>query len=142
QIVYQISNTGINFTNSPYIPTSVPSGQQSAYASVYSQVLGLVNQPQVAYTRAGANLQLQPVGSTAFDKSVIPYYNLYAGDTWHLRKTVTLTYSFAYGLEMPPYEQDGKQVQLVYQDSTLVDTSEYLAKRKAAALSGQVYEPI
>jgi hypothetical protein len=142
QIVYQINNTGINFTNSPYIPTSVPSGQQSTYASLYAQVLGLVNQPQVAYTRSGANLQLQPVGSTAFDKSVIPYYNLYGGDTWHMRKTVTLTYSLSYGLEMPPYEQDGKQVQLVYQDSTLVDTADYLAKRKSAALAGQVYEPI
>jgi hypothetical protein len=142
QIVYQINNSGINFTNSPYIPVTVPANQQSTYASLYAQVLGMVNQPQVAYTRAGSNLQLQPVGSSAFDKSVIPYYNLYAGDTWHMRKTFTLTYSLGYGVEMPPYEENGKQVQLVYQDSTEVYTDDYLAKRKAAALAGQVYEPI
>ncbi|HTS62617.1 MAG TPA: carboxypeptidase-like regulatory domain-containing protein [Candidatus Acidoferrales bacterium] len=142
QIVYQINNSGINFTNSPYIPTSVPSNQQSTYASLYAQVLGMVNQPQVAYTRAGANLQLQPVGSSAFDKSVIPYYNVYFGDTWHMRKSFTLTYSLGYGLELPPYEQDGKQVALVFPDGTLVDTSQYLAQRKQAALGGQVYEPI
>jgi hypothetical protein len=142
QIVYQITNTGINFTNSPYIPTSVPSGQQSTYANLYAEVLGLVNQPQVAYARAGSNLQLQPVGASAFDKSVIPYYNGYFGDTWHMRKSVTLSYSVGYGLELPPYEINGKQVALVYQDQTMVDTATYLAQRISAAKAGQVYQPM
>jgi hypothetical protein len=34
QIVYQIGSSGINFTNSPYIPSSVPSSQQSNYANL------------------------------------------------------------------------------------------------------------
>ena len=140
QIVYQSASAGIN-PNSSYVPSTVPAAQVSSYMSLYNQVLGIINQPQVAYTRAGSNLQLQPVGSYAFDKSVIPYYNLYVGDTWHMRKSFTLTYSLGYGVEMPPYEWDGKQVQLVYTDSTEVITEDYLAKRKAAALAGQVYEP-
>jgi hypothetical protein len=142
QIVYQINNSGINFTNSPYIPTTVPSAQQPTYASLYSQVLGLVNQPQVAYTRAGDNLALQSVGSVAFDQSIIPYYNVYFSDTWHMKNTFTLTYGLSYGLEMPPYEINGKQVELVYQDGSLVDTEDYLAQRKKAALAGQVYNPV
>ncbi len=95
-IVYQIGSQGINFTNSPYIPATVPAGQQSNYAALYSEVLGLVNQPQVAYTRAGTNLTLQPVGSVATDQSVIPTYNLYALDTWHMKPTFTLTYGLGW----------------------------------------------
>jgi hypothetical protein len=142
QIVYQITNSGINFTNSPYIPTTVPSGQASAYQVAYAEVLGLVNQPQVAYTRAGANLAIQPVGSVAFDQSIIPYYNTYFSDTWHMKKSFTLTYGLSYGLEMPPYELGGKQVELTYADGSLVDTEDYLAQRKRAALAGQVYNPL
>ena len=47
--------------------------QQSTYANLYSEVLGLVSQPQVVYTRSGQNLTLEPVGSSAFDQSIIPY---------------------------------------------------------------------
>ncbi|MBI3681982.1 MAG: carboxypeptidase regulatory-like domain-containing protein [Acidobacteria bacterium] len=142
QIVYQIASLGINFNNSPYIPVTVPANQTSFYQNLYSEVLGLVGQPQVAYTRAGANLALQPVGSVAFDESIIAYYNAYFSDTWRMKKTFTLTYGLSYGLEMPPYEANAKQVALVYQDSSLVDTEDYLAQRKKAALAGQVYNPI
>ena len=34
QIVYQMTSTGINFTNSPYIPATVPSSQYSNYESL------------------------------------------------------------------------------------------------------------
>ena len=59
QIVYQITNSGINFTNgtgainTPYVPPTVPSAQLSTYSQYYTYVMGIVNQPQVAYTRAG-----------------------------------------------------------------------------------------
>jgi hypothetical protein len=142
QIVYQITNSGINFTNSPYIPTTVPSNQLSNYSKYYSMVLGLVNQPQVAYARSGANLNLQPVGSVAYEQSIIPYYNVYFTDTWHLRPTLTLNYGLSYTLEMPPYELTGKQVMTVGADGELIGTADYLAQRKAAALAGSVYNPI
>ena len=142
QVVYQIGSSGINFTNSPYIPASVPASQQSNYVNLYSEVLGMVFQPQVAYTRAGTNLQLQPVGDSAFDQSIIPTYNLYFTDTWKFKPSLTLTYGLGYAIEMPPYEINGKQVALVYQDGTPVSAASYLAQRKAAALAGQVYDPI
>ncbi|MBV8831368.1 MAG: carboxypeptidase regulatory-like domain-containing protein [Acidobacteriaceae bacterium] len=142
QIVYQIGSQGINFTNSPYIPSAVPSTQQSTYRNLYSEVLGLVNQPQVAYTRAGSNLTLQPVGSVATDKSIIPSYNLYISDTWHMKPNFTFTYGLSWALEMPPYELNGKQVLLVNPATgNPVDAESYLAQRKAAALQGQVYNP-
>src|SRR5262249_28291003 len=142
QIVYQISSSTINFSNSPYIPATVPTAQQSTYRNFYSEVLGLVSLPQVAYTRTGKNLDLQPVGSSAFDKSIIPYYNVYFSDSWRMKQSLTLTYGLSYTLEMPPFEKEGKQVELVDSSGNLVITEDYLAQRKKAALAGQVYNPI
>ncbi len=143
QIVYQITPTNINFGNSPYIPSTVPSANQSAYADLYAEVLGLVGQPQVAYTRLGNNLALQPVGTPAYDKSSIPSYNAYFSDSWKLKPNLTVTYSLGYALEMPPTEQAGKQVALVDSADNPVGLADFLARRKAAALQGtpQNYTP-
>jgi hypothetical protein len=141
QIVYQITSANINFTNSPYIPTSVPSSQASNYATYYSYVLGLVSQPQVAYTRQGNALNLQPVGAPAFDKATIPYYNAYFSDTWKVKPNVTLTYSLGYALEMPPTEQTGKQVVLVDSADNPIDLKSFIAQREKAALAGTSYTP-
>ena len=141
QIVYGIASTNINWANSPYIPSTVPAAQQSAYQNLYSEVLGLVTQTQVAYTRAGSNLAIQPVGSSAFDKSNIAYYSGYLGDTWKVKPNLTLVYSLGYTLEMPPVEQDGKQVVLVDSSDVPINSDSFLAQRKAMALAGQVYLP-
>ena len=141
QVVYGVGSTNINFANSPYIPATVPSAQQSLYEELYSEVLGLVTQTQVAYTRIGNNLQLQPVGSSAYDKSNIPYYNFYLGDTWKVKPNLTLVYSLGYALEMPPVEETGKQTVLVDSADNPINSTGFLAQRAAAALQGQVYLP-
>jgi hypothetical protein len=142
QVVYWINNGGIfNWSNSPYIPSTVPSSQYSSYENLYAIALGMVSNSQVDYMRAGKNLTLQPIGSVATDQSVIPYYNLYFSDTWHLKPSVTFTYGMAYALEMPPYELTGKQVVLVDQAGTPVTFRDFMAQRQTAALAGQVYMP-
>jgi hypothetical protein len=140
QIVYQVGSSGVNFGNFNY-PTSVPSNQQSNFANLYSEVLGLVNQPQVAYTRTGSNLTLQPVGTPATDLSVIPTYNLYISDTWHVKPSITLSYGLTYALELPPYEKNGSQILLLDPSGNQVSATSYLAARQSAALAGQVYNP-
>jgi Carboxypeptidase regulatory-like domain len=143
QIVYWLGDFGqLNFTNSPYIPSTVPSSQYSNYKNLYGEVLGIVPQSQVVYTRAGQDLTLQPIGSVAFNQSIIPYYNFYFSDTWKLKPTLTLTYGLAYALEMPPYELNGKQVALVDQNNQLINYEDYIAQRQKAALAGQVYNPL
>lgn len=143
QIVYQIGSYGINFTNTPYMPAGLSSNTQvSSWQNLYSEVLGLVNQPQVAYTRAGSNLALEKVGSVAYDQSIIPTYNVYFSDTWHMKPSFTLTYGLSWTLELPPYELNAKQVALVDQADSLVVTEDYIAQRKKAALAGQAYNPI
>ena len=81
------------------------------------------------------------MGSAASDKSVIPYYNFYASDTWHVKPSLTVTWSLGYALEMPPKEESGKQVMLVDTAGKPVITTDYLNARKAAALAGQTYNP-
>jgi hypothetical protein len=143
QIVYWLSNSGIlNWTNSPYIPSTVPSAQLSTYETLYAEALGIVSNSQVAYARSGAKLNLQPLGSPAFNQSIIPYYNVYFADTWHLRPSLTFTYGMAYALEMPPYEKQGRQTELVDQAGNIVTAEDFLAQRQKAALAGQIYNPI
>jgi hypothetical protein len=139
QIVYQIANTGINFTNSPYIPTTVPASQYSNYEALYAQVLGIVNQPQVTYTRSGSQLNLQPVGTPATAKAIIPYYNVYSYDTWRAKPSLTLSYGLGWNLELPPYELHGSQVVLTDANGKLIGTNDFIAQRETAALAGSSY---
>ena len=96
---------------------------------------------QVAYTRQGPTLALNPPLTHAFDKSTIPYYNVYFSDTWHMKPSFTLSYGMGWTLEMPPTEASGKQTVLVDAADEPVKTLDYLAQKKAAALQGQVYNP-
>ena len=140
-ITYQITNgTGITFPSS-VLPANLPANQTTVYTNLYAQVLGLVSQPQVMYTRSGSNLSLNPLGTPGFDQSIIPTYNLYFSDTWHMKPTFTLTYGLAYTVEMPPYEINGKQVGLVDSTGAPIVMADYLAQKQKAALAGQVYDP-
>src|SRR6185437_10630960 len=97
---------------------------------------------QVIYTRAGSDLHLLPLGTLAEQKSTIPSYSAYFSDTWRWKPTVTLNYGIGYTLEMPPVEKEGRQVELVFPDGSLVHTDAFLAQRQSAALAGQAYAPI
>lgn len=104
-------------------------------------VLGIVTETQQAFTRTGSNLTLNGPLVPAFDQSTIPYYNLYASDSWHLKPSITLTYGLGWTLEMPPVEASGKQVVLVDANDKPIVAQDYLNARKAAALQGNVYNP-
>ena len=107
----------------------------------YAMVLGIPSVTQVAYTRTAPDLAAQPVGAPVFDQSTIPFYNLYASDSWRVKPTFTLTYGLGWTLEMPPNEKDGKQIVMVGPDNKPISTEAYLKARETAALAGQVYNP-
>ena len=138
--VYQLGDSSgaglIDLSSLAGFPTS------SAATRMAAAVYGMVTDSQVAYTRTGANLALNPPLTPAFDKSTIPYYNVYFSDTWHMKPTFTLTYGLGWALEMPPVEEQGKQVELVDQSGQPVDILSYLNQRKSAALKGQVFNPV
>jgi hypothetical protein len=139
-LVYQIYDTGIAI-GSQYQPVTIASSSATAWNHLYAEVLGLVNQPQALFTRKLPSLELNPVGTPMFPRAVIPYYNAYFTDTWHLRPSLTMTYGLGYMLERPPYELTGQQVITVDADNQPISVPKYLEAKKKAALAGQVYNP-
>jgi Carboxypeptidase regulatory-like domain len=122
--------------------STVPAGVTSTtWARDAAAVLGIVTDSQIAYTRSGADLTLNPPLTHAFDQSTIPYYNVYFSDSWHMKPSFTLTYGLGWTLEMPPTEKHGKQIELVDSSGQQLDTLAYLKQRESAALAGQVYNP-
>ncbi len=122
--------------------STTPVGEDpNQWGALNAVVLGIVTQSQIAYTRQGADLALNPPLTHAEDQSTIPYYNVYWSDSWHLKPTITLTYGLGWTLEMPPTEVDGRQIELVGQNGQTIDGLAYLKQREDAALNGQVYNP-
>ena len=141
--VYQIGGAtgGLNFL-SAYVPANLPSNQIASYNNFYTEVLGIVSQPQTLYTRAGSSLALQPLGTNLDVHVVTPFYNTYFSDTWHMRKDFTLTYGMGYQIEMPPLESNSQQVLMVDQAGNQINAAAYLSTKAKMALQGQVYNPI
>ena len=139
--VYQVGEgSGIAFS-SAYEPAGLPASQVTNWSNLYGEVLGIVSQPQVMYTRSGSNLNLDTVGDPISIHAVVPSYNVYFNDSWHVRPSVTLTYGLGYAIEMPPYELQGKQVQFVDSADQPISLESYLQQKEKAALAGQVYDP-
>jgi hypothetical protein len=150
QPVYISSNSnGINMAG--YQPTicaggvtagCLPSTSLNTYNQLYNEVLGVISQPQDLYTRSGPLLTLNPPGTPMFDQSIIPTYNEYFSDTWHMKPSFTLTAGMGYQIEMPPYELNGKQVSLVDQAGNPVTAQNYLSTEYTDGLKGQIYNPV
>ncbi len=144
--VYSLGNgssgAGPSIRSTPCATTASISVSAKACDALVATDLGVVSIASQMFTRAGASLNLQPPLSNAFDKSHIPYYNVYFSDTWHMKPTFTLTYGLGWALEMPPVEENGKQAVVVDQANQPVSTTAYLASTRKAALAGQVFNPI
>jgi len=137
---YQVAGTGLSAA--AYTPPDgTAASAASAYPILFNEIMGVVNQTQVMYTRSGSNLALNPLGTPGFDQSVVPTYDTYFSDTWHVRPSLTLTYGLSWGLAMPPYEINGKQVQMVDAGGNPINIQGYLLTKEQAALQGQVYNP-
>jgi len=132
------NGSGGNVDFSSTLPAGVTANTWGALSSV---VLGIVTQSQIAYTRQGADLALNPPLTHAQDQSTIPYYNVYWSDSLHIKPSFTLTYGLGWTLEMPPTEAEGRQIELVGQNGQVIDGLAYLKQRETAALAGQVYNP-
>ena len=133
------------------------------YQNLYSMVLGIVNETQSLYTRGlgdkTSGLPLNPIGSCAIsgiaatagclssppltNNSIIPTYNIYFTDSWHLKPSFSLNYGLGYTVEMPAYEtRGGFQTVLVDQNDNIVYAQQYLKNEELAALQGNAYAPL
>ncbi len=143
--VYQLGTTsGAGINLSGYVPSDAngnPLVPTANWGRDYAATLGIVSIAQIAYTRSGKALNLNPPLTPAYDQSTIPYYNVYFSDTWRINPRFTLTYGLGWTLEMPPVEANGKQVILVDSNDKPISVTNYLNSRESAALQGQVYNP-
>ncbi len=140
--VYQLGTTsGAGINMSGFIPGTLQSSDVTNFGRDYVASLGIVSIAQIAYTRSGTQLNLNPPLTPASDQSTIPYYNVYFSDTWRVKPRFTLTYGLGWTLEMPPTEKNGKQVILVNASDQPISVENYLQNRENAALQGQVYNP-
>jgi Carboxypeptidase regulatory-like domain len=137
-----LNNSGEGSGGNVDFSSTLPQGvNPDTWGVLSSAVLGIVTQSQIAYTRSGADLALNPPLTHAFDQIRIPYYNVYWSDSWHMKPTFTLTYGLGWTLEMPPVELHGKEVELVDQAGQQLSSAAYLKQRELAALDGEVYNP-
>jgi hypothetical protein len=142
QTVYQLGTTrGAGTSMDGYTPSGLGSSDATNWGRDYAAMLGIVSVSQVAYTRSGKSLTLNPPLTPAQDKVTIPYYNFYGSDAWRLTPRFTLTFGLGWTLEMPPTERNGEQVIFVGPDNNPISTTQYLNARQTAALQGNVYNP-
>jgi hypothetical protein len=139
---YQIGGdaTGGNINYNAGIGKAATTGAFRRLADTY---YGFVTAAQVAntYSNSGGDLSLNAPLTAIGAHTTIPYYNLYVTDTWHLKPSLTLNYGASYAIEMPPTERDGNQVMFTDVSGNAIRVQDYLNNRKAAALTGQVYNP-
>jgi len=152
EIVYDLAsggsasgnNVGSGVDMTGYVPAAIASVGGSRLKNWYRDyaiMLGIPSVTQVSYIRTSPNLAIQPVGSPVFDQSTIPFYNLYASDSWRMKPSFTLSYGLGWTLEMPPTEKQGKQITMVGPDGKPLGAEDYLNARESAALAGNVYNP-
>jgi Carboxypeptidase regulatory-like domain len=123
------------------LPAGAATGDLANYQVLLEQATGIITQTQVMYTRSGASLTLNPLGTPGYDDSIIPSYQAFITDTWHIKPHLTMTYGLSYGVAMPPYEVNGKQVQMVDAAGNPIGIKSYMTQKMNAALAGQVYQP-
>ena len=58
-----------------------------------------------------------------------------------MKPHVTITYGVTYDLSMPPYEVNGKQVEMVDAAGNPIGIKSYLTKKQNAALAGRLIQP-
>jgi hypothetical protein len=115
---------------SAFQPVGLPSNQLTRYNQLYATLLGLVDRSAQIETRDGT-FQPNPLGSPVFDNTTIPAFYLYFQDVMRLKPSLTFTAGLAWGVQLPPTEQNGKQVVLVNAATgDPVNNAAYLSERK------------
>jgi hypothetical protein len=122
-------------------PVGLASTDSSRYKNFYSTVLGMVDNGGALLTRA-ADFTPNPPLTPLHQNTVVDSYQLYVADSWKLKPSLTVYYGLTWGVQLPPYEQSGLST-IPIDDTTgkVINSADYLAARKSAALAGTIYNP-
>jgi hypothetical protein len=140
---YQIGDAGGGGNISYTTGLQTVGGTTANNQRILDTYFGLVTDTQVAntYSNVGGVLSLNPAYTPIGAHTTIPYYNIYATDTWHIKPSLTINYGLSYAIEMPPSEANGNQVQFTDIGGNPISLQQWLTTKGTAAASGQVYNP-
>jgi hypothetical protein len=123
------------------VPTDIQSADKTRYKQSYISALGIIDSATQVLTR-DAGFNPRPAGSTIQQKEIVDSYEIYFGDTWRIKPSLTLTYGLTWGVQMPPYDPNGTTTMMIDTSSGQVMTADSLLNgRKFAALNGNVVNP-
>ncbi|HLK19631.1 MAG TPA: carboxypeptidase-like regulatory domain-containing protein, partial [Bryobacteraceae bacterium] len=150
QLVDDVSSGGVHFDDNfrPIACTDaitsncLPSAQNANWASVYTELLGIVDKTSVVVTRSGSNLTANPLGSPVHSYVTDQTYSIYFNDSWKIKPNVTISYGLNYAVQLPPYELNGAQDVLTNATGQIITEAQYFQSTVAAANKGQVYNPV
>jgi hypothetical protein len=117
----------------------VDSGFGNSYVIAYANLVGTVPSVTDVYnyqlTSAASGNLLADGAALArhFKANEVEYY---LQDTWKPISPLTITFGIRHTLLQTPYETSGQEV------TPTIDTNAWYKQREAAALSGQIYEPL
>lgn len=117
------------------------SSQTSSWDSLYTTVLGLMNDDNTFLVRNG-QLQPQPFG-TPIDMNALSYFtSFYAQDTWRIRPSLTFNYGLSYSWQTPYNFSNQEEALLVNaSNNQIISPLAYIQAKAAAAEQGQIYNP-
>jgi Carboxypeptidase regulatory-like domain len=114
---------------------------KGAWWGDYAEGLGMVGAATQLFPRAGTNFQLTGL-SYLQDHSITDAYSLFFNDSFKIKPNLTLNYGLEWGVQMPPYEENGIQDYMTDTEGNPIPYSSYVGNRVNAANQGQVYNPI
>jgi hypothetical protein len=120
----------------------LPSSQLNSWDALYADELGLVDQSQTLVSRSGNNLNLNPIGTPLASYMTDDYYNLFAGDAWKVKPSITVSLGLSWGYMTPPYASNGAQEVLTDSSGNTLAVPTYLQNRLKAAENGGTYAPV
>ncbi|HEX4949025.1 MAG TPA: carboxypeptidase regulatory-like domain-containing protein, partial [Blastocatellia bacterium] len=147
-LVYQIENGNFAVIPAANRPATCGGGVttnciQSAdianWDKLYAATLGIMDRAAVLLTRDG-DLKPQAPGVPLRENVNVKAYEFYGADTWRFKPSLTFSYGVNWNIQQPPTEAKQKQT-LLTADGNIIETKEFLARRKAAAEAGQAYNP-
>ncbi len=139
--VYQVLQSNNIDRDSIPKPGGLSTSQQSRWNNFYDSVMGMVDFATVLRTRAG-DLSPNPPGTRLKQDAIVNSYQLNFSDSWKMTPTFTLTYGLTWGVQLPPYETEGRATMITdLATGKIVDFDQYLKQRVAAAEQGKVFNP-
>ncbi len=114
---------------------AVAGGFQSAYRDAVVNLLGIITQLDGAFN-LNTDASPIPLGEFLRRKWAVDEYEFYVQDQWRATPTLTVTYGLRYYTASPPREQNGNQVNPVFESGNLEGLGDWFDLRGTNMLQG------